>query len=231
MPRTARVTLPGIAQHVIQRGNNRQITFTREQDMIAYAGWLKEYADKFEVDIHAWVLMTNHVHLLLTPYSTDATSKLMQALGRMYVRYFNKEYRRSGTLWEGRFKSFLVQNERYLLECHRYIELNPVTANMVNHPREYKWSSYRTNALGKPSTICTTPHPEYLKLGSSVTDRLENYRSLFTAHITPEANKRIRRSIQSGFVLGNERFEQEIKVLENRVRAEKRKERRKRLTE
>jgi putative transposase len=137
MARLERVSLVGVPQHIIQRGNNRQVCFGSEEDMKAYLHWLKEYSKKHQVDIHAWVLMTNHVHLLCTPQTEKAISNMIQSLGRMYVRYFNYTYKRSGTLWEGRFKSSLVQSERYLLELHRYIELNPVRANMVSEPSEY----------------------------------------------------------------------------------------------
>lgn len=117
MPRLARVSPIGVAQHVIQRGNNRQLCFGGEEDMAAYLGWLKKYSTHYRVEIHAWVLMSNHVHLLCTPRTEYAVSKMMQSLGRFYVRYFNHTYGRSGTLWEGRFKSCLIQSERYLLEC------------------------------------------------------------------------------------------------------------------
>ena len=137
MPRKPRVSIPGVVEHVIQRGNNRQIIFTGEDDMGAYLTWLKDYAEQYDVKIHAWVLMTNHVHLLCTPSTTTAISKMMQSLGRMYVMYFNRKYHRTGTLWEGRYKSCLVQDERYLLHVHRYIELNPVRAEMVDDPGDY----------------------------------------------------------------------------------------------
>ena len=129
--------------------------------MKAYLDWLKEYSKKYSIDVHAWVLMTNHVHLLCTPQKEGAISRMMQSIGRMYVRYYNETYQRSGTLWEGRFKSCLVQSERYLLELHRYIELNPVRADMVKDPAEYSWSSYAFNALGI-KTKMHTPHSEYL---------------------------------------------------------------------
>ena len=128
MARLPRICLPDIPQHVIQRGNNRQACFGSDEDFAAYAHWLEEYARKFRVAIHAWVFMTNHVHLLLTPESDEGVSRLMQTLGRKYVRYFNYTYKRSGTLWEGRFKSCVVEAENYLLLCQRYIELNPVRA-------------------------------------------------------------------------------------------------------
>ncbi|MCL1045424.1 transposase [Shewanella electrodiphila] len=153
MPRKLRVSPIGIPQHVTQRGNNRQACFTSEQDFKAYSGWLKDHAKKFHVEIHAWVFMTNHVHLLCTPLHPNSISQMMQALGRQYVRYFNHTYKRTGTLWEGKFKSCLVQSEDYLIQLYRYIELNPVRANMVTDPAEYPWSSYQINALGKASQL------------------------------------------------------------------------------
>ena len=137
MPRLPRLCPVGIPQHVFQRGNNRQICFTTDEDMAAYAHCLHEYASKFQVHIHARVFMTNHVHLLLTPWQENGVSRMMQSLGRIYVRYYNKTYRRTGTLWKGRFKSCLVESTDYLLQCYRYIELNPVRAGMVDDPSDY----------------------------------------------------------------------------------------------
>jgi putative transposase len=136
MSRLIRVAHVGIPQHVIQRGNNRQICFGSDEDMAVYMNWLKEYAGNYQVAIHAWVLMTNHVHLLATPYSERGISKMLQSLGRRYVRYFNYSYKRSGTLWEGRYKASLVQTEDYLLALYRYIELNPVRAAIVTDPAD-----------------------------------------------------------------------------------------------
>ena len=180
--------------------------------MKAYLNWLKEFSKKHLVDVHAWVLMTNHIHLLCTPYEEGAISKMMQSIGRMYVRYFNHTYQRSGTLWEGRFKSSLIQSERYLLEIHRYIELNPVRADMVNEPSEYSWSSYGCNALGVETDL-QTPHELYLALGKTKKERLDNYRQLFKAHVGVELLKEIRDSVNKGLALGNERFTVQIEAL------------------
>ncbi|MBT3258858.1 MAG: transposase [Deltaproteobacteria bacterium] len=147
---------------------------------------------------------------------------MMQALGRRYVRYFNFEYQRSGTLWEGRFKSCLVQEERYLLEVYRYIELNPVRADMVTDPGEYRWSSYQINALGKVSNLCT-PHPEYLELGLEPLERRKNYRALFIQRIDGELLEGIRAKTNKGLAVGHDRFKDEIELLTGRrVRAKKR---------
>jgi putative transposase len=157
MARRARLSVPGIPWHIIQRGNNRSACFFSDADYTIYLRHLAELATKFECAIHSYVLMTNHVHLLLTPQNEDSAALLMKNLGQRYVQYINRTYRRSGTLWEGRFRSCLVQSESYLLACYRYIELNPVRENMVRHPREYRWSSYRSNAEGKTDALIA-PH-------------------------------------------------------------------------
>jgi len=212
MARLPRIGPLGVPQHIIQRGNNRQVCFASEQDMGVYAHFLEEYARNYSVAIHAWVFMTNHVHLLATPYDIEAVSKMMQALGRRYVRYFNREYQRSGTLWEGRFKSSLVQSETYLLQCQRYIELNPVRANMVSDPAEYVWSSYQSNGLGKKIALYS-PHEEYLKLGKTDTQRQKAYRYLFHTHTDENLITDIRSTVNKGLALGDERFKQEIEAL------------------
>ena len=223
MARLPRISPAGVPVHVIQRGNNRQACFVSDEDHKAYVGWLKEYSKKYEVEIHAWVMMTNHVHLLCTPRQEEgAVSRMMQALGRRYVRYFNFEYRRSGTLWEGRYKSCLVQVERYLLEVYRYIELNPVRAEIVADPGEYRWSSYQINALGKFSNLCT-PHPEYLRLGVEQLERHKNYRALFVHHVDGELLEEIRSNTNKGMAVGHDRFKEEIEGLTGRrVKAKKR---------
>ena len=218
MARLPRVSPIGVAQHVIQRGNNHQVCFAQEQDYAAYISWIKDYSEKFFVNIHAWVLMTNHVHLLCTPHSTqhsNGISAMMQSLGRQYVRYFNDTYKRTGTLWEGRFKSCLVQDEQYLLQLYRYIELNPVRASMVEEPANYPWSSYQINGLGKKSSLCTA-HPLYLALGTDSATQQANYRQLFSSHIDGELIDDIRNNTNRGMAIGNERFKQEIEVLTGR---------------
>ena len=215
MARLPRFCPSGLPQHIIQRGNNRSICFADNQDFAAYAHWLYEYAIKFKVDIHAWVFMTNHIHLLATPSTDDGISLMMQALGRRYVQYFNFTYQRSGTLWEGRYKSSVVDTENYLLICYRYIELNPVRASMVNDPADYIWSSYRCNALGVESLLCT-PHEEYVSLGQTADDRHQCYRELFSSHIDGELLSDVREALNKGLALGSERFRDEVEVLYGR---------------
>lgn len=222
MARLPRISPADVPVHLIQRGNNRQLCFVTEEDYVAYVGWLTEYAKKYNVEVHAWVVMSNHVHLLCTPREEGSLSRLMQALGRSYVRYFNNEYQRSGTLWEGRYKSCLVQEDRYLLEVYKYIELNPVRARIVADPGRYSWSSYQTNGLGVFSTLCT-PHPEYLALGADPDERLNNYRLLCTQHIDHEILTELRGNTHKGLAFGTDRFKQQIETLTGRrVTAKKR---------
>ena len=156
MARLSRFVLPGQPQHVIQRGNNRQDIFRSNDDYQFYLEKLTDAANKHQCDIHAYVLMTNHVHLLVTPHTEDGMGKMMQMLGRYYVQYFNTRYQRTGTLWEGRYKATLIDTEQYLLTCMRYIELNPVRVkNRVRHPSEYPWSSYQYNAHGQLNELVT----------------------------------------------------------------------------
>ena len=182
MARLPRIVVPGQPQHVIQRGNNRDITFVAEEDYQFYLEKLTEACQRFNCDLHAYVLMTNHVHLLMTPHTENGLSKVMQSLGRIYVQYFNYRYKRTGTLWEGRYKATLLDSERYLLTCYRYIELNPVRAGMVSDPAEYPWSSYCENALGK-DTHKLKPHDLYCRLGQTKEERTQAYQILFESHI------------------------------------------------
>jgi putative transposase len=215
MARLPRVHLAGVPEHIIQRGNNRQVCFANDEDFAAYAHWLKEYSDAFSVHIHAWVFMSNHVHLLCTASDNTGISQMMQSLGRQYVQYFNRSYKRSGTLWEGRFKSCLVQEEHYVLAVYRYIEMNPVRAGMVSSPSEYAWSSYAINALGKHSALCQ-PHPCYLALADSETERQQAYRDMFKGEVNETLLGDIRSAVKSGMALGNDRFKQEVAELTGR---------------
>lgn len=222
MARLPRITPINIPVHIIQRGNNRQACFASDDDHIAYAGWLKDYSQKYGVDIHAWVMMTNHIHLLCTPRQHGGVSSMMQALGRRYVRYFNFVYKRSGTLFEGRYKSCLVQEDDYLLEVYRYVELNPVRAGMVDTPGDYLWSSFQINGLGKKSELCTA-HDNYLMLGNTPKERQQNYCNLFLSGSAKQILEHIRTATNKGMVVGNNRFRDEIEALTGRrVREKKR---------
>lgn len=189
----------------MQRGNNRQACFFEEADYLACLHWLKSAAEHADVAVHAYALMTNHVHLLVTPEVPEGISRLMQSVGRRYVQYINRSYKRTGTLWEGRFKSSVVQEERYFLLCSRYIELNPVRAGMVIDPGQYRWSSYRHNGLGQADE-CLTPHAEYLALGRTDLDRQATYRTLFRTELDEADLADIRLALGQGQPLGNSRF-------------------------
>jgi putative transposase len=205
MPRQARLRAAGIPWHVRQRANNGIACFVEPEDRELYLGLLGELAPKTGCAIHAYVLMTNHIHLLVTPQEADGPSRLMKQVGERYVRRFNVRRRRYGTLWEGRFRSNLVQTERYLLTLHRYIEMNPVRASMVGHPRAFPWSSYRCNAEGEASLV-VVPHELYLSLGTSCESRRKVYAEAFAASIPQAELERIRDAINSGFALGNREF-------------------------
>ena len=209
MPRRPRLALPNIPQHIIQRGNYRQACFYAEEDYRFYLEWLREFALKSYCRIHAYVLMTNHVHLLLSAARPESPGALMKALGQKYVQYVNRTYRRSGTLWEGRFRSCITQEDSYLLSCQRYIELNPVRANMVEHPAEYRWSSYRGNAQEEPDPLLT-PHAVYLALGQDTASRAAAYRELFRYQIEPGLVDEIRRATNGNYALGSPAFAKQV---------------------
>lgn len=215
MARKPRFNLPGVPQHVIQRGNNREPCFYGDGDYQRYLGDLREAADRNDCRLHAYVLMTNHVHLLMTPMAEHGVTHLMQDLGRKYVRYINHNYQRTGTLWEGRYKSSLIDSEAYLLVCMRYIELNPVRAGMVQHPGEYRWSSYNGNGYGKPNPLIA-PHPLYAQLGIDPESRRHAYRELFRHHLDNDLLHSIREALNQDLVLGREDFKNRIEQMTSR---------------
>jgi len=209
MPRPLRLNLAGVPQHVTQRGNNRQACFFRASDYRLYLGLLQIACQKHDCQLHAFVLMTNHVHLLLTPSTPDGVSLLIRDLGRDYVRSINKAYCRTGTMWEGRFKSSLVDEEAYCLACYRYIEMNPVRARMVEHPSDYAWSSHQFNALGKPVDFLT-PHAAWLALGGTDEDRQHAYRNLFKHPLEELQIESLRYGLRKCLPTGSDRFKRQI---------------------
>jgi putative transposase len=170
MPRRARLAVAGIPWHIIQRGNNRTACFCCAEDYRRYLQGLAGQAMKSGCRIHAYCLMTSHVHLRATPERQDSAGMMMKHLGQRFVQYINRTYRRTGTLWEGRFRSCLAQSEHYVLACCRYIELNPVRAGMVDHPADYPWSSYRFNGQGAANALLSQ-HPLYRAPGRSNEER------------------------------------------------------------
>lgn len=209
MARLGRYFLPDQPLHVIQRGNDRQAIFFSEEDREAYLGWLLAAASDHGCRIHAYMLMTNHVHLLVTPERASSLPRMMQSLGRRYVRHVNDAHHRTGTLWEGRYRAAPIDSEAYLLACCRYIELNPVRARMVRHPREHRWSSHRANALGEADAL-VTPHPLYRTLGRSAAERQASYRALFRERLSETFIEQLRSATNSGWAMGDDAFKRRI---------------------
>jgi putative transposase len=210
MPRKPRFYLPDVPVHIVQRGHSREPVFFEADDYSAYLGWLQEAALRYGCAIHAYVLMSNHIHILATPEAKTSISQMMQYVGRHYVPYINYTYGTSGTIWEGRYKASLIHDEQYLLTCMRYIELNPVRADMVKSPGAYRWSSYRANARGLDNALIR-PHPLYLALARTKQKRMEAYKALFRSHINDELDD-IRASLQTGTPLGNAFFRKKIEA-------------------
>lgn len=202
--------IPGLPYHIVQRGNNREACFVEPENYQYYLELWKECSQRYGVSVHAYCLMTNHVHFLVTPDSETAISRATSVIGSRYAYYFNKSCKRTGTLWEGRHKSSLVHSERYYLTCCRYIELNPVVANMVTKPEEYKWSSYLVNAWGRESLI--RYHDEYLKLGSDRASRCQAYRELFKAPLPDDDIHLIERASEYCQPVGDDRFREQIEL-------------------
>lgn len=209
MARLPRFCLPGIPQHVIQRGNNRQPCFAATSDYLFYLECVRSASRRYGCTVHAYVLMTNHVHLLMTPLQQGTISRCMQHIGRRYVQYFNFCYRRTGTLWEGRYKASLVDMERYVLTCYRYIEMNPVRAGMVANPSEYRWSSYRRNVFDEKDEV-VAPHELYTALGANPSSRCTAYRELLRTQLDESTLQTIRECLNQEVVLGNDRFREYI---------------------
>ena len=209
MARLPRYAIPGQPQHVIQRGNNRGPIFFSDADHGFLLDCLADAAFRYSLQIHAYVLMPNHLHLLATPDEPDSLSRTMQSLGRRYVRHINDRQRRTGTLWEGRYRATIIDSERYLMSCTRYIDLNPVRAELVRSPRQHRWSSYGCLAHGT-ADLLLTPHPLYLALGTTAERRQTAYRTLCSQALSPDWIDSLRRSTNAGWVLGDRAFRRRI---------------------
>ena len=212
MARKPRLNLAGVPQHVVQRGNNGAPCFYRDEDYQHFLAGLRDAADRNRCRVHAYVLMTNHIHLLVTPMERFGVSHLMQDVGSRYVRYINGRCRRTGTLWDGRYKSSLVDSKAYLLPCMRYIELNPVRAGMNARPGEYRWSSYLANAYGKGGALLST-HPVFDRLGVSPKQRQQAYRDSFRQVLDNEMLNAIRAALNRGWVLGRRSFQEKVRQM------------------
>ena len=215
MARLPRYFVKGQPQHIIQRGNNRELIFVHDDDYQFYLECLQSAIKKNKLWVHAYVLMTNHVHILANPETKTSISKTLQSVGRRYVQYFNYTYKRTGTLWEGRYKATVIDSDQYLLTCMRYIELNPVRAGMVEQPSAYPWSSYAANAEGISNKLITS-HEVYKQLGANELERQSAYRQLFRLAIGKSDIDALREATNKGLVLGSDRFRKEIERLSGR---------------
>lgn len=209
MPRHARFVVPEVALHIVQRGHNRRDCFLEQTDYLVYLSNLRELAPKSGCPLHAYCLMTNHVHLLVTPSSPQACALLMRRQGQRYVQYFNRRYGRSGTLWEGRYRSSLIQSATYLMRTYRYIERNPVRAGMAASPCDYPWSSHAGNC-GRAENKLLTPRPEYLSLGTDERSRLTAYEAFVAIPDEPGFLLAIRDATNGGFALVDESFKSQL---------------------
>jgi putative transposase len=209
MPRKPRMYLADMPCLEIQHGNSRDACFYADQDYLSYLDCLRDACERYHVAVHAYDLIANHVHLLMTPENAEGISRVMQSVGRSYAQYLNLEYHRSATVWEGRHKASLVDAENYLLICMRYIELNPVRADMVEHPVDYRWPSFRFNGLTESSKVLS-PHSVYLMLDMDISQRTCAYRSLFRRQMDDQDLHAIREAIQFSVPSGNGRFKQQL---------------------
>jgi putative transposase len=216
MARQPRLELPGVPLHVIQRGNNRGLCFLDDADRRLYLRCMSDASVRHKCAIHAYVLMPNHVHLLVTPQATGGVAAMMQDVGRRYVRIYNDEHDRTGTLWEGRYKSSLVDTETYLMTCHRYIELNPVRAGLVEDPRTYRWSSHRHYVLGVDDPLVAR-HPIFNRLGDNPMNRREAFKELFREAIEKDLIERIRATTNQGWALGSDAFLDQVENISGRL--------------
>ena len=205
MPRRPRLFAPGLPQHLVQRGVNRQSVYFDDPDCIRYLHFLTEAADEYGCAVHCYALMPNHVHLLMTPNDVDALPNTMHSVNVRYVRHVNDKYARVGALWAGRYKTSLVSTDRYLYACFRYIELNPVRAGIVSSPGQYRWSSYNFHAYGRYDRL-VSPHEHYLALGDSWLCRRSVYRARFSDGLSAEELGGIRKATLSGRAFGDQAF-------------------------
>ena len=215
MPRKPRFFLPNVPNHIVQRGKNHDPVFFEPSDYYFYLDKLREALIKYDCSLHSYALMTNHIHLLMSSKDKSGISHVMQYVGRFYVPYINHKYQLSGSIWEGRFKSNLIESERYLLTCMRYIEENPVRANMVNHPKDYLFSSYACNALGQENVI-VSEHEVFSRLSDDKIKRHKFYQQLFNSSLQEGDMNQIRLGYQSGTPIGSKSFNEKIENITGR---------------
>ena len=222
MARLPRLVVPHQPHHIIQRGNDRQLIFRDHADYMVFLGWLGDAARQFNVAIHSYVLMPNHLHLLASPSEPTGLARMMQWIGRQYVPYFNRKYARVGTLWQGRYRATVIDSERYFMTCSRYIELNPVRAGLVENPGEYPWSSYMHHVGAKLDSLISD-HPLYWALGNTPFEREAAYKNLIEQVLTSDEMSELNGATSSGWALGSEQFKMLLERQTNRrVRPAKR---------
>jgi putative transposase len=215
MARLPRLVLPGMPHHVIQRGTDRCTIFRDNRDFRFLLSLLRDGSDESRCDIHTYVLMTNHIHLLLTPHGEDALSKMMQGVGSRYVQYFNNKYGRTGALWQGRYRAVTVDTERYFLVCSRYIELNPVRAGLVQAPRDYPWSSYEHHVLGRTDPLIRD-HPVFESLGCTLRGRCSAYAEMFENQLDETTLSAVREATNKGWPVGDQAFRERVEAMSRR---------------
>ena len=215
MARLPRLSVAGQVHHIIHRGNNRQPVFADDQDRQAFLDSLREASVLHGLAVHAYVLMDNHIHLLVTPRTDDSLSKAMQTLGRRYVSSYNRRHGRSGTLWEGRFRGAVIESGRYFLTAMRYIELNPVRAGWVNRADDWCWSS-ATHHLGGKRDPLVTDHPLYWGLGNTPFDREASYRAALDQGLGESEIRAITEAATKGWALGSAEFLQSLAQMTSR---------------
>jgi putative transposase len=211
MPRKQRMYQPGIPSHIVQRGNDRKPCFFEYENYLFFLDCLENAIRRYQVAVHAYVLMTNHIHLLMTPSTESGISRVMQLVGNRYVQYINKKYGRTGTLWEGRHKASLVDAQRYLLTCYRYIEMNPVRAGMVGHPGDYRWSSYRHH-VGESRSSIIEDHEVFQRLAPTTSQRILYYQSLFRDGLDIHELEAVRKAATFSMPLGDSCFKTKIEA-------------------
>ncbi|MDY7577843.1 transposase [Herbaspirillum sp. RTI4] len=222
MARLPRLVIPHHPHHVIQKGHDEQAIFRDEEDFLMFLSRLREAARQFDVAVHAYVLMSTHLHLLLTPHDEQGLARMMQWVGRQYVPYFNRKYQRSGSLWQGRYRATVLEADAYLLLCSRYIELNPVRSGVVVTPEQYPWSSYLHHVGARPDAWMSD-HALYWELGNTPFDREAAYRQLVEQGVTQKETDMLGRAIYTAWALGSEVFKDGLeRDSERRVRPGKR---------
>lgn len=215
MARLPRYTVINQPQHIMQRSRDGQSIFIEQPDYQYYHDCLEAAAYNYHLRVHAYVLMPDHVHILASPGNADSVSRTVQSIGRNYVQYFNESYGGEGTLWEGRYRATVIDDKPYLLPCSRYIELNPVRAGLVRGPRDYHWSSYAHNALGRNDPMIS-PHREYRNLGKSYAERSAAYRALFKQKLSKAIVAEITEATLKGWALGDSKFAARIEKISGR---------------